>query len=422
MLEREDQNKQRSIVSLVNDFLEYLKVRTSDLTFLNYTRRLKDIIIFFENHNIDLYCPETYDQYVKNFTEEYSYRIKNIQNINRQIRVAYTLLEFKETGKISYRRLGSTKELTGNIGKIMEDFITFRQTENLKKRTIESYTKILYVFNNFLSSNNIYEIKEINTNHIFKFIKFVTVKKSDPRNTVLLVKSFLKYVYENGLIDIDLTYIIPKGCLKNNKKLPSLYSQEEIEKIISAVDCANPKGKRDYAMVLLAARLGLRASDICRLKFENLHWDKDLISINQYKTDKLIELPMLPEIGNALIDYLKYGRPKSDEPYIFLHLINPFTRLKEPTLHSIVFSLMKLAGIKNLENRKHGPHALRHSLAGALLEIKTPITIISEVLGHSTSESTKDYLRIDLKALSQCVLEVPDIDFELYMMPPQKPL
>lgn len=184
--------------------------------------------------------------------------------------------------------------------------------------------------------------------------------------------------------------------------------------MLKAVDRSNPKGKRDVVMILLAARLGLRASDICGLKFENIHWETNTIHLTQRKTKEKIELPLLVEIGNAIVDYLKFGRPISDLPYLFLRVGQPYDKLAEPTLHSIVSFYLKQAGIDNIDKKKHGPHALRHSLAGILLEKKTPLPVISEVLGHTNTESTKSYLRIDLNSLRQCALEVLPLKSPLY--------
>ncbi|OOR37454.1 tyrosine-type recombinase/integrase, partial [Bacillus cereus] len=104
----------------------------------------------------------------------------------------------------------------------------------------------------------------------------------------------------------------------------------------------------------------------------------------------------------------------SELPFIFLRMVSPYDRLNRTTLHSIVCFYLRRAGIKYEGNRKHGPHALRHSLAGILLEKKTPIPVISEVLGHKNTESTKFYLKIDLQSLSQCALEVPPLSTPFY--------
>jgi site-specific recombinase XerD len=159
----------------------------------------------------------------------------------------------------------------------------------------------------------------------------------------------------------------------------------------------------------------LRVSDICGLSFSNLLWRENLIVFIQGKTKKRIELPLLADVGNAIIDYLKYGRPVSQLPYIFLHAGHEERKLAEPTLHSIVSLYLRQAGVTNVEKKKHGPHALRHSLAGFLLQKKTPLPVISELLGHDSTESTKTYLRIDMEQLRQCALEVPPVDDSYYL-------
>jgi len=181
-----------------------------------------------------------------------------------------------------------------------------------------------------------------------------------------------------------------------------------------AVDRSSPKGKRDYAILLLAARLGLRTSDVCGLKFREIDWEHNRISIIQEKTGEPLDLPLLPEVGEAVIDYIKYGRPVSVLPYIFLNVNSPYDRLNRSTLHSIVCQYMRRAGITFEKERHHGPHALRHSLAALLLEKKTPLPVISEVLGHRNTESTRYYLRIDINSMKQCMLDVPSVDPHFY--------
>jgi integrase len=168
-------------------------------------------------------------------------------------------------------------------------------------------------------------------------------------------------------------------------------------------------------MLLMVARLGLRASDVCCIKFDEIDWEFNRITIVQKKTDERLELPLLPEIGEAVVDYLKYGRPISELPYVFLHALSPYDRLNSSTLHSIVLQYMRLAGIPTKEkNRKAGPHALRHSLAGILMKKKTPLPVISEILGHTNTESTRYYIRIDIDSLRCCALDVLPITTGFY--------
>ncbi len=194
---------------------------------------------------------------------------------------------------------------------------------------------------------------------------------------------------------------VPTVKCSKKSQIPSAYSQEEIRDLLACVDRGNPKGKRDYAILLIAIRLGMRASDICELTFDNFKWEFNTIELIQGKTDKAIVLPLLNDVGEAVIDYIKYGRPTVQENEVFLRLSAPIERMKAPTLHSIVTQYMNKAGIQIPEGKKHGPHSLRHSLASALLHNNTPMPIISEVLGHTDSNTTSVYLKIDVLHLRE---------------------
>jgi integrase len=196
-------------------------------------------------------------------------------------------------------------------------------------------------------------------------------------------------------------------------KIPSVYSKEEVEALIGAVDRGNPQGKRDYAMILLAARYGLRISDIIGMRYCNLDWEHNQIILFQQKTGRKIILPLSEEVGNAIIDYLKYGRPKVELPYIFIAAHAPYKELTSNGMGTTIGDYFRVAGI-DFTNRKHGPHALRHSLASNLLKSNEPLPVISEILGHSSTETTTEYLRIDMNQLQQCALDVPFVPSSFY--------
>ena len=159
-------------------------------------------------------------------------------------------------------------------------------------------------------------------------------------------------------------------------------------------------------MMLLATRLGLRASDIAHLAFHNISWGNSTIRLSQFKTGKMIELPLLTEIGDAIIDYLKYGRKKSESPEIFLYTRAPFTTMTNAAVSSALGSLVDSSKVVTT-GRKHGAHAMRHSLVSRFLENKVSIPVISEALGHQSTNTTMSYLRIDTDSLRQCALDVP---------------
>jgi integrase len=189
--------------------------------------------------------------------------------------------------------------------------------------------------------------------------------------------------------------------------IPSYYSTEEIREILICIDRDTVIGRRDYLVMLLAVQLGMRAGDIRQLKFNNIKWNLDAIEFIQEKTQNMLHLPLLENLKYALIDYLKNSRPESGSAYIFIRHRAPFI----PFVTGNVFfgtinKYMKAAGI-SINHRKHGLHSMRHSLAGNLLKQNTPLPVITGVLGHESSNTTKLYLRIDIEQLRSVALEVP---------------
>ena len=251
-------------------------------------------------------------------------------------------------------------------------------------------------------------MREIDLPLLLHFIGSLDDNRSAPVETIMsTLRGFMKYAFEKKRLPIDYSIKMPKCKTAVQPKLPSTYSKKEIDQLIESVDRSSASGKRNYAIILIAARLGLRASDICRLKFNSLHWDTSTIKIRQVKTSKELELPLLSDVGNAIIDYLKYGRPESEEPYVFLTARSPIEPLWSSNAITHIVQRAFTTAKMNIKDRKFGPHSLRHSLSLRMLEQHTTLPVISEVLGHQNTESTRYYLRIDLASMKQCILEVP---------------
>ena len=163
-------------------------------------------------------------------------------------------------------------------------------------------------------------------------------------------------------------------------------------------------------MILLVARLGLRTMDIKHLKLDNLKWQDNRIELIQSKTSKPLTLPLLPDIGWAIIDYLKNGRPKVESPYVFLRHLAPLEPFSdEDHLHQIVVKYMRLAKIPICPQKKRGMHSLRHTLVSRLLEENTPLSVISDILGHVSSDSTAVYLKVNIDMLRECALNPEEV-------------
>jgi len=407
--------KNQKLQELISELEMYIKsLSYHRVTQLKYRRGWNLLNNFMVKNSIEFYNPQVGELFISSIMKNRPY--KNLSRKEKDfIRIANVTSEFQTTGVIKFRSVSKKYNFDGEIGKVILTYLDYLKFKGYAAKTMECKKIYLLRFLDYLKANNIFSLNMLENQHILQFINSLGIySKSTIHNMFSTLRGFLKYLFQNEIVLIDFSYVIPKSSYKKESKLPTTYTKNEVKKLLKSVDRANPKGKRDYAMILLAARLGLRASDICRLKFENINWEQNNIRIKQIKTTRTVELPLLTEVGNAILDYLKFGRPESELPYIFICIGQPYNKLKEPTLHSIVSFYLKRAKINNLDKKKHGPHALRHSLACSLLEQKTPLPVISEVLGHGSIESTKTYLRIDLKSLNQCSLEVPVLNSPYY--------
>ena len=347
-----------------------------------------------------------------NFLEsEYGITVyKGLTPKNKRCARAINLLtDYMLHGIIFPRTKQETRTFHPQFQVLFQGYLDQKKAEGLSKDTLQSHGIYLERFSDYLNIRGITDIRDMDEGVVSRFTEtFTRYSPSVIHTTLCSLRTFFHYLYQNGFLSKNFAYVVPRDGYRQRTKVPSSYTKEEVEKILKSIDRGNPKGKRDYAIILIAARLGLRAQDICDLSFNNLKWETNTIELLQEKTEKPNILPMLEDVGLAIIDYLKYARPEcKSTKAIFLRLIPPIGKLEAPTLHSIVTQHMRTAGIKIQNGKKHGPHSLRHSLASALLEENTPLPIISEVLGHTNTESTSVYLKIDINQLRTCSLAPP---------------
>lgn len=413
--------KAKRLAIMINQFKMFEELRDTAAAYLKslsyssasvdaYTREWRNLGLYMKVHGIKLYKASVGVQYLAD-TVGGAECVALPRSQRNRIRTISVLSDFAETGTIRKRKKRQDhRQLDGPIGEAMSEYIAqVKLVSGLATSTIQSYHLYLSVFLGYLNKCGITSFEHFDQASVFSFVNDLGEYSIITRHLIILkTNQFLKYLYDNQILPVDYSKIMPKTKYVRQPKLPSYYSPEEVEQLINCIDRSNPNGKRDFAMVLLVARIGLRCSDIANLKFSNILWERKLISLNQQKTKELVELPLFPEIGNAIIDYLKHGRPQSSLSYIFLRHIPPYDNACNNLLYGIITKYMNLSGIK-YDERRHGPHALRHSLATNLLKKEITLPVISSVLGHTRSESTMFYLRVDTNSLKKCALEVPSI-------------
>jgi site-specific recombinase XerD len=324
------------------------------------------------------------------------------------------LADFAKAGRIE-RAFTEVEaiQLTPAMQRTLGDYQQFcKDRLHVRPTTLERRTTQLKIFLDFLHSRKGRTLEEIRALDLSEFVscRDHLVPKSVSR-IVSDVRSFLRFLTMRGIVQRDLSGALPKIRVPRDAAIPSVWEHELVIRLLGAVDRSSAKGKRDDAILLLACRLGLRAGDIRTLKLDQLHWDDSTIEVTQSKTGVPLIHPLTAEVGEALIDYLRSGRPATAHRAVFLKVNPPFDPFTaDSNLHHIVSYWRRLAGVRFRTAQKRGMHSLRHTLATRLLEKGTPFTTIAEILGHVSLESTRIYAKADVEALRSVALDPEEVN------------
>jgi len=334
----------------------------------------------------------------------------------KRLRSVRMLLSYQRDGDFEFRIPTRQRLFRGSSGEAMQKYMNYlRDVLTLKETTMSNKRHYLHLFNEFLEIRG-YSLEHLAAATMSDFYQNQILSLPMLHNCNSTLKLFLRYAYDCGVTPKDYSiYILPDNY-KSNCKIPTTYTENEISTVLAAVNRSSSIGKRDYLILLLAAEYGWRASDIVKFNFDQIDWDKNRISFQQSKTEVQAEYPLLSSVGNALIDYLKSGRPQTPAKEIIVSAESSKRGqpMNKTTIHSIVTKYMSAANIKDWKQKKHGPHSLRHSLASNMLKNNVSMQVISNVLEHRSMESTRIYLTIDINRLRECPLPMPTIKTAYY--------
>ena len=386
----------------------------SQVTVDHYQMAWRALADNFIEHNQVMFSKQLAEQYILESKAKLDagaitrWRFK----LNRQ--TVLMLIECFECGHIIWKRHENHPAHLHQLAFILlhQDYLDFLKKEGKSAGTIRTRGRISRQFLEYLEQRKVRDITEVQGNEISSFIPVIS-KQHQPTGmgTVLSsLRSFLRFVESKNLTQYRLSNVVPSSSGSRTKIVPTITTEEE-RKLLDSVDNTTASGKRNYAILLLALRAGLRCSDIVNLKLVDIRWKSNTIEVVQAKTDAPLVLPLLTDVGNAIADYILNGRPDSQQPYIFLRTQAPYRKLAGySACYAICCKIMKEAGIRQGKGDRKGFHCLRHSLAARLLAEEIPLPIISSILGHRDKDSTKVYLSTDLVHLRACGLSLAGIE------------
>ena len=402
--------QKKPLTELLHDLeQEMLRLGYTNGTMQIYRRRWQKLLQFAQERGETSYSEQLGISFLEKHSQifEKDFKTTLSQSKTQELRIIRVIGDFQLHHTILRRYFSRHQEVLTDpyFITISNQFKSYCSGKGYSKCTIDHYVKQSARFMDYLVSQNVKDCKGIRIELIHSYIKTLAgyTYKTVEQN-ICSMRAFFRFLLETEEVETDFAAKTPMVQARKQTRIPSVWTTDELQKLIAVIDRGSPKGKRDYAIILLACCLGMRSTDIKSLKMENFHWEEKKLVFIQSKTRTSLSLPLTQEVGWAVIDYLKYGRPKIDSPYIFVRHLAPFTTFAESDhLHQLIKRYMELAHLPTCK-KKRGIHSLRHTLASVLLEKDTPLSTISDILGHVDTDSTAVYLKVDIKKLKECAL------------------
>jgi site-specific recombinase XerD len=284
-----------------------------------------------------------------------------------------------------------------------------RHHRDLADSTIKIYRHYLIPFLQSLDgSDTLKSLSEVSPRQIHAFFaEHVQGKADGTRGQIhATLRTFFAFCARQGYVSGHLAEAVPKVFRYRLANVPRHISEKNAQKLLESIDRSTPAGRRDYAIVLLLHTYGVRGAQIRSLCLEDIQWRQSRIRFRSCKAGKEIVDPLTDQVGESLLDYLRYGRPKSAYCEVFLTAHAPFHPLKADTLYTMIAARMHMVGATGTA---WGPHAFRHAFATCMLNAGQSLKAIADMLGHRNVNSTFIYTKVDFETLKQLPLDWPEV-------------
>jgi integrase/recombinase XerD len=221
------------------------------------------------------------------------------------------------------------------------------------------------------------------------------------------LRGFLRFCFEQGFCQQDLSGAVPKIRRYCLDQVPKAIGEAQAQKLLAHIDRSTPVGKRAYAIVLLLYTYGARGTQVRHLLLEDIDWHKGEIFLRAVKNAKSSRLPLSAEVGEALVDYLRHGRAQSHYRQVFLTLKAPYRPLcRSSNLSQIINTQMQK---HHISSPSRGGHCFRHAFVSRLLKQGESLKHVADLLGHRYLSTTFLYTKIDVNALAEVGLALPEV-------------
>jgi len=291
------------------------------------------------------------------------------------------------------------------LEKVAEEFaIYLSEQRGLSERTVAGYQRMALQFLRCVAESDQFHPSVLNAPNVYKFVQQQGSSFRKSGGDVLnAVRSFLRFAHFRGYASTDLAEVVPRVANWSLASIPKSVSPAQIEKVLATCDRTTPYGKRDFAILLLLARLGLRIGEVGSLSLDDINWETGTIIVRGKSGPRTLPLPQ--DVGEALAQYLSEVRPATKSRVVFFRLRAPIRPMKsQESFCGVVRRAMQQARIRS---NGRGAHQFRHGLATELLRKGASIPEIGEILGHQRMDSTMIYAKVDLNSLRKIAKRWP---------------
>jgi len=370
-----------------------------------YGHSFLPIIRLHEMREKELFDREIVTEFVREIEKSYETGKISLGTYQYKKRGAQRLTEFHDTGKLEWSTPGRVSKFVLNeyYEKIISNFIAGEDVSTKTKRDITWVSKKYF---SWLIQEGHQDLRNVGATEVQGFMIYCSrhMASSGVHNIKLYMKKLYRYLVSQGYGEEDYDGLFSFSISRESKLYPAV-SPEEINLTLEIIDRRTPQGKRDYAMVLLGAVMGLRAIDIIKMKLTDIDWKRGEIRIIQSKTGKPLALPLTKDVGEAVSEYILKARPKTDYDNVFLRVRGPHRPFANAvSIGDIYDYYRKRAGLPRDAHDGMGFHSLRRSLGKSLVTSGAPITMVAQILGDSDLDSTKKYISLDSEHLKECAL------------------
>lgn len=406
--------KEILLTELITQAKEAIKpIQHSASTVYQYGLAWDELTHFFESNGQSYFSEELANRFVLESKDNLDKGlIKNWRYKLRRLSVLI-LLEVLETGSYSWKFhfADANSPLSLEMKQLQADYVEELIRSGKGNGTRRCYETLSRQFLKYVHLELNKNISDLRLDDVRSFIPYIarSYQSTSMRTVLSALRSFLKYLYKESATKEKLVLAVPSSGSRRTAVVPTI-TQEEEDRLLQSIDRSTCIGKRNYAMVLLAMRTGLRSIDITNLGISSIDWRNKTIAIVQQKNGRPLMLPILTDIGNALSDYILNARPQSSLPYVFLRYQAPYTKLSRSNCYAISCSIMKKANIWQSGHHRKGFHIFRHTVAARMLSKEISLPVISNTLGHGSISSSKVYLSTDEKHLKACALTFQGIE------------